>query len=140
MSNGIGGADAYTYIGLFLNVKKISFNIFNILSFNGTEPLFNYLMYFIRQFTDNYHYFFIIIYSIIIICYMKFYSKNIKDNKIIIITLLFIIPFISSFNLMRNSLAASLGLLAITSLKENKTIKDHLHILSGRLKVVTIIE
>ena len=64
---------------------------------------------------------------------MKFYSKNIKDNKIIIITLLFIIPFISSFNLMRNSLAASLGLLAITSLKENKTIKFFLLSISSFL-------
>lgn len=119
-TNSIVGADAMNYINMFLDSKKVTLNLSNIITLKGAEPLFYNSMYLLRLFTNNYHWFFFYIYSLIIICYLYFYNNNIKNSHIIIITLLFILPFIGSFNTIRNSAAVGIGLIAICKLKENK--------------------
>lgn len=121
--NDIGGLDAKAYIQFFLDAEYVKFDLIDIIKLNGKEYIFYNMLYIVRKFTSNYHYLFFIIYSIIIYCYLYFIEKNLSSNKSWPILMLFILPFINSFNIIRNSLATAIGLIAITKYKNKKNIE-----------------
>lgn len=120
INESIGGTDAHAYIKLFKDAQLVKFDLIKIITLNGKEPIFYNLFYIVRLFTEDYHYMFLIIYSIIVYGLIYFYDRNIKDYKQWVFILLFILPYISSFNIIRNSMAAAIGYIAIAKLKENK--------------------
>ncbi len=117
-----GGIDAGHYILYFLNGSKIPFSISNILTLSGKEYLFYNFLYYIGKVTKNYSILFMIIYSIIIYSFSKVFLKNCNRNNAFIITPLLILPYLKSFNLIRNALAISIVYLAIEKFKSKKNL------------------
>lgn len=122
IENGIGGTDAPAYIKFFLEADFVKFDIKKIVTLSGKEPIFYNFIYMFRIITTNYHYVFFAIYSLIIVAYIYFLDKNAHDSKQWIFIMLFIIPYINSFNIIRNSLSVAIGLFAINALKEKRKV------------------
>lgn len=124
----IGGTDAIAYIKLFNEATLVPFNFIKIITLNGKEYLFYNMFYIFRIFTNDYHYVFLLIYSIIILAYIVFITKNFKTTKRYMVLMLMILPYLNSFNVIRNSLAGAIGLIALNKLKDDKKI--HFYILT----------
>lgn len=118
----IGGTDAIAYIKLFNEATLVPFNLIKIITLNGKEYLFYNMFYIFRIFTIDYHYVFFLIYSIIILAYIVFITKNFKTTKRYIVLMLMILPYLNSFNVIRNSFAGAIGLIALNKLKDNKKV------------------
>lgn len=119
----IGGYDAYGYVINFLNAKIFDINFKDIITLTADEPLYVALVYMVRLFTDNYHILFLVIYGIISYSYVKFISENYDRNASALPLMIITLPYIHSFNIIRNSLAIAIGLIALNNLKNNKNIK-----------------
>lgn len=122
----IGGTDSIAYIKQFNEATLVPFNIVKIITLNGKEYIFYNMFYIFRTVTDDYHYVFFLIYTIIILSYIFFITKNFKTNNKWMVLMLLILPYINSFNVIRNSLAGAIGLIALNKLKDNRKIKFYL--------------
>ncbi len=120
VGQNIGGADSINYINMFENVQKPVFDIILTLKFSGNEYIFFYLLYLVRCITSDYHIMFFVLYSIIITSYIFFVHKEIHNVNDWGMLLLLILPYIMSFNIVRNCLAVSITIFAIYFLKEKK--------------------
>lgn len=122
IAEGIGGTDAIEYIKQFQTAEFVKFDFLKILMLEGKEPIFYNMFYIVRLLTTDYHWVFFIIYSVIICAYVYFWNENLKDYKKWAIIILTILPFINSFNVIRNSMAVAVGLFALTALKKDKKV------------------
>jgi hypothetical protein len=117
----LGGYDAFRYVASFKSSTSLDVNFDNIINFSGREPLYTLIEYLMRQFTDNHIIFFILIYGIIVFLFMKFVSNNYDYKYMSVIPLVYLaLPYIYSFNVIRNYLALAIVLLSIIKLKEKK--------------------
>lgn len=121
--NDVGGVDADHYIDYLLYGDKVAFSFNKIIYFNGYEYFFYNLLFIIGKVTTNYHTLFIIIYSLISYSYIKLVKDSKVEYKSYIILTLILLPYLKSFNLIRNAFAIALLILAIENLKEKKNIK-----------------
>lgn len=124
VSGEIGGTDTKIYIEMFNNASLEQIDLKNALTLNGEEPLFILLLYITGLFSTNYHTLFFVIYAIIIGAYIFFIDKNVKKRESWFIIMLSIIPILQSMNIIRQSLAIAISLVAIVKLKENKKISS----------------
>ena len=124
VSGEIGGTDTKIYIDMFNDVNLNQIDFENALTLNGEEPIFILLLYIVRLFSTNYHALFFVIYAIIIGAYIFFIDKNVKKKESWFIIMLAIIPILQSMNIIRQSLAIAISLVAIVKLKENKKISS----------------
>lgn len=117
---GIGGADTLVYIEHFENMTYVPFRLKELFWFSGYEYLFFNLMYLVKLMGGNYFIFSWIVYSIIIICHIFVVDRTIHDEKNWIWFVLWFLPLLKSLNIIRNCLAAAIGVVAITYLNDNK--------------------
>ena len=122
IAEGIGGTDAIAYIQQFETAEFVKLDILRMLFLEGKEPIFYNLFYIIRLFTTDYHWAFFLIYSVIICSYIFFWDKNLKYYEKWAFIMLAILPFINSFNIIRNSMAVAVGLFALNALKKGKNV------------------
>ncbi len=111
VGNHIGGADSEHYVESFLTGIKLS-----------SEPLLYQLNSLIRLFTENYHIYFFVVYGIIVFG-LLFFAKNIFDKNTNWLSLFFFFNiYCTSFGVMRQWLAISIGMVAFVMLKKEKDI------------------
>ena len=77
-------------------------------------------MFILKKIGLSYSYFSFFIYSIMIWCYLWYFDKNLNDEKYWYVSLLFILPYLKSMNIIRNIYAAALGLVTIQKINEKK--------------------
>lgn len=119
VGDGIGGTDTTVYMNHFKNIQYVHLSLKELLLFSGYEYLFYNTMYFVRILGGNYLVFSFIVYSLIILFLIYVIDKVVtKDNQWIFI-ILFFLPFLKSFNIVRICLAASFGYIAIEKLRTN---------------------
>ncbi len=116
----IGGADSKRYIYFFDTFNYVRFDLIKIIKMQGWEYLFFNFMFLVKSLGGNYTIFSIFIYSIIVLSYIYYFDKNLVDENENFITMLFILPFLKSMNIVRNIFAASIGLFGLEQLKNNK--------------------
>ena len=115
----IGGADSLRYNYFFETFNYVPFSLKNILSMHGWEYVFFNAMFLVKILGGNYMIFSIFVYTIIVSCYVYYFDKNIDDESKWFVSLLFILPYLKSMNIVRNSLAAAISLIGIESIKTN---------------------
>ncbi len=121
VSKSVGGTDAWNYyVGNFQNPVDFHFNLLDILTLNKREPLYDLLVHAVRLFTNNYHIFFIVIYSIISYSLLVYISKNYTKQSFLFICLPFITLYLYSFSAIRWSLCLAFSLLAMCQMQEDK--------------------
>ena len=118
----LGGADTLRYIKFFNTFDYTPFEIKNILGMQGWEYLFFNTMYLIRILGGNYTVFSIVVYTILVGCYIYYFDQNVEKEDEWFVSLIFILPYLKSMNILRNCLAAAIGLLSIEAIKKNKKI------------------
>ena len=115
---GYGGTDAIYYVNSFNSVPSISYVIKSNSSlsdlFSKQEPLFLIYESIIKKGFNDYHYFFLFTYSIIVISFFKtiitlYHSNNISYAPLI----LMLYPFVHSFNVLRGWLSIALCLFSM---------------------------
>lgn len=127
VSKSVGGTDAWNYyVGNFIHPKELNITLLDIITLNKGEPLYFLLVKLIRSFTDNYHIFFTVIYSIISYSFLRFLSKNYSKKGLFIPCLMFMILYLYSFSAIRWYLCLSFALLAMCAMQENKIPKAFL--------------
>lgn len=133
-NSGLGGSDAFYYMNVFYNPDKY-FSIESIFrSLDNNEPFYYFLAWLFSKFTNQYKVFFAVIYFAICLMYLYVLVKNELHYKLSIIPLFyFIIPYLHSFNVVRFSLAVSIGLLAGELFNKKK------YLIAGVFFVIAII-
>jgi membrane protein len=107
-----GGADALNYV-----------NSFRYGFVYSSEFLFYGIGKIIRLFTDNYHLYFLFVYGVIVLAMLMFLANIFKDEKLSIpLLFLFFNMYISSFGIMRQWLAVSIGMIAIIFIKRKRQL------------------
>ena len=106
----VGGADSENYVYAFLN-KRIE----------SSEPLLYKLNDFVLSFTHNYHIYLFVIYGIIVfgLLYFAAYAFN-RENTNILILLFYFNIYVTSFGVLRQWVAVSIGLIAVVLLSKGK--------------------
>lgn len=116
---GIGGTDAHSYVEFFINSRS------GIMTSQWVhyEGLYKLITRTLRFFSDDYHFFFFIIYGFIAFSYVRFYENfKIKyQNSIPLILIAFV--FVEGFNTLRTSLSVAFILLGLVEMKHNRKIK-----------------
>lgn len=118
----LGGSDTLRYIKFFNTFDYTPFSLNNILTMHGWEYLFFNSMYLVRILGGNYTIFSIIIYTTLVGCYIYYFDHNVENENEWFSSLLFILPYLKSMNIVRNCLAAAITLLSIEAIKKNKKI------------------
>lgn len=116
----IGGTDTNTYIDYFNNAKYVSFDVKETILLNSYEYLFYNTMFVIKALGGTYRIFLFIVNSIIISCLIYYVDKEIEDENKCIWLVLAYLPLLKSFNIIRNSISAFLGCVAISLLSKDK--------------------
>ncbi len=114
VSFNIGGTDAQRYIEIFENVLKYPGR------FEDQEQLFLYLNIAVRFITDEYHVYFLLVYSFITIAYTCFIKTFCPPKISYIPFLLLLWPYLKSFNTLRSSLAIAFFLIGLVMLKKKR--------------------
>ncbi|MBS6375006.1 MAG: EpsG family protein [Erysipelotrichaceae bacterium] len=121
VTKNIGGADAWNYyVNDFLHPKDLHINILDVITLNKGEPLFNLFVKLIRTFTDNYHIYFVFVYSLISYSFLKFASKNYTGKGFFIVYFLFMILYLNSFSGIRWYLCMAFALIAICFMQDKR--------------------
>lgn len=115
----IGGSDSLRYKYFFESFDYVHFSLKNILTMHGWEYIFFNSMYLIKVIGGNYTIFSILVYTIIVTCYIYYFDKNVDEESKWFVSLLFILPYLKSMNIVRNILAASISLIGIEGIKRN---------------------
>ena len=118
----LGGADTLRYIHFFNTFGYTKFVLKDILTMHGWEYIFFNLMYLVRIIGGDYTIFMIIAYTVLVFCYLYYFDKNVDEEDEWFISLLFLIPYLKSMNILRNSLAAAVGLVSLEMLRKNRNI------------------
>ena len=117
VAQDIGGSDAIDYVYNFLNVYHGG------LDRQGNseiEPGFQLFTRVVRSFTSDYHLYFLLIYSFIVIVYAKFIREKCPIGMIYIPFILIMYPYLKSFTSIRSSVAISFILLGLTQFDKRK--------------------
>lgn len=116
----LGGSDALGYIDWFLRSKQDTAedHVHGLF----TEPLFHLICRFCRTITSDYHFFFLVVYTIITYSYFLFIKKYAPDKLFFIPLLLMVFPYLKSFCTIRSSLAIAFILLGLVIYKKHKIL------------------
>lgn len=125
--------DPYRYAKGFLEIQNFSF--LEIFTYSSGEHLFRLLNWIVGQFTDNYHLFFLVLYSIIILIFYKA-LKNIFPSfeRYIVFSFYILYPYFLFYivNAKRQGFGLTIMLLAISYLIKSENKKAFsLFIVSG---------
>lgn len=120
-SSGLGGADMYYYIQRFQNSTSFSFHDLRFF-LSRDNPLFYYLMYVIRIFTNNEKVFLFAVYLFIVFAQYYFF-REVYDSTDSFAPLFFLMYyFLRSFSIMKFMLGVSiLGIAYVKFSKGKKT-------------------
>ena len=120
-SSGLGGSDMYYYIQRFQSSTSFSFRDLRFF-LSRDNPLFYYLMYVIRFFTDNEKIFFFIVYFIIVLAQYYFF-REVYDSKESFAPFFFLMYyFLRSFSIMKFMLGVSILGIAFVKCSKGKKI------------------
>ena len=120
IGDGIGGADTYNYIEYFNTLGYVDFSLKETILFSGYEYLFFNTMYLVRMLGGNFFHFSLLIYSIIIISYIKVVDSAVDSKNDSWWLILAFLPLLKSLNIVRICVAASLGFVGLQYLNEGK--------------------
>ena len=118
----LGGSDTLRYMYFFKTFNYIPFSISNILKMQGWEYLFFNFMYLVKILGGSYTSFSIVIYTLLFCCYIYYFDQNATNENEWFISLLFILPYLKSMNILRNCFAAAIGLISIEAIKKIKKL------------------
>lgn len=116
------GPDTRAYVYMFQNQTSIRFSLDKLLTFNQYEPGFQYFNYFVRQITDNYHIYFLIVYSFVAYAYIKYIKRFYDENSNYIFIYLFIFYYFLNLSGIRGSIGVGFLLLSFIKLEDKKII------------------
>lgn len=134
---GVGGTDAWEYLQM-IDSANISFSSYldalQTKSLLKTrEPLFQLFIILCNKLPNSHAVFLLIVYSIIIYCFLrfirKFYSKTLNFFPILLLTCY----FLSSFNILRSWLSVALCLISFNLIVDKKYVKSIVMILVASL-------
>lgn len=117
------GPDTKTYVELFQSQSTVSFQWSRLLSFNQYEPGFQYFNYLIRKITDNYHVYFLFVYSIVAYSYIRYIRRFYDKNSNYIFLLLFIFYYFLNLSGIRGSIGVAFLLISYVKIEDNKTLQ-----------------
>lgn len=114
----LGGEDALNYQNMFIN-------FFNNEAerFQSTDIMFGFFTESIRRLTDNPIIYRLVCYGIIAVSYVNYIRYFCPQGVSCVPFICILIPFMRSFNTMRNSLSIALFLLCIVAFAEKKVLK-----------------
>ena len=118
VSGHVGGADASNYIINFQTVINRSY--FETMTGKNLEPGFQLFTAAIRNLTDEYRIYFIVIYSFIAYSYVKFIKDKCPRGLIYIPFILVMYIYLRSFNTIRTSMAVGLVLIGLSMMDKRK--------------------
>lgn len=116
--HGIGGSDAIAYKFFFEKCNTPSYA--NYEWFLHQDLLFRYVTKFLRLFTEDYHFYFVILYGINIVAYILFLKEFCLRNSNYTPCILFIFLYWRSFNTLRSNTAIAVMLIALILLYRKK--------------------
>lgn len=120
----LGGTDSFMYESGFLRAFSKGYR------FNDQDVLFGIFTKGIRQFTDNVYVYRGICYTIIVLGYMVFLRKFCNPKISYIPFIMIMVPYLRSFNTMRNSIAISIFLIGLVLYYNKKYFWSIIFILS----------
>ena len=117
------GSDTFKYVETFLytdsqNLKNFDWS--KLFSFYQTEPVYLLFNIVVRSYTDNYHVFFLCLYSMLAAAYILFIRHFLRKNMNTSFLKLFIVFYVANMSGMRSALATIPLLLSIISLDNGK--------------------
>lgn len=113
----VGGTDAYSYIFYFHDC--LNPNTTSIYSYR-TEPFFRLCNHIIRSLTDNYHIYFIIVYSIIVGSFIYFIDYNLNKQVDSVMLLIMFYTYLTTFSILRSGLSIAFFVIGFVLLEKNK--------------------
>lgn len=116
------GPDTETYVYLFETQTSISFNWDRLLTFNQYEPGYQYFNYIVRQFTDNYHLYFLIVYSFVAFSYMRYIIRFYDENSDYVFVYLFIFYYFLNLSGIRGAIGVAFLLISFICIEDKKLI------------------
>lgn len=117
------GMDTWKYVEQFMYVDQTLLNDFDwrqILLFYQVEPLYLLFIVFVRSITDNYHVFFLCLYSLVAGAYILFIKYFLQKGMNSSFLKLFIIFYVGNMSGMRSALAMVPLLLSIIALDKRQ--------------------
>ena len=118
------GTDTKNYIPYFLTKTSVDYRWEDFFSFRQREPGFQYYIYFIRTFTDNYTYLFFVTYSFIAFAYIYFIKNTCHHKNNTVFLYIFIFYYTSNMSGMRSAIGAAFILLSFLSLEKKSYFKS----------------
>lgn len=128
--SGVGGVDAYGYIYYFKDC--LNPNTTSIHSYRA-EFLFRLLNRCIRSFTEDYHLYFFVIYSLIVFSYIFFIKEFYNEYCSSAMLPIMFYTYLVSFSILRTGLSIALYLIGITLLGKKKYVRSIFFITLGAL-------
>lgn len=120
MGEELVGVDTLTYIGYFENLNYVHLNIKETLLLNSYEYLFYNTMYIVNILGGTYRVFLFIVNSAMIASLIYFVDKEISEESSCLWLVLAYLPLLRSLNIIRNCIAAFIGFVSISLLRQNK--------------------
>lgn len=133
------GTDTKNYIPYFLSKTSVEYRWEDFFSFRQREPGFQYYIYWVRSFTDNYTYLFFFTYSFIAFAYIHFIKNTWHSKNNTVFLYIFIYYYTSNMSGMRSAIGASFVLLSFLSLEKKMYFKSTFLTLLGVLFHYTMV-
>ena len=114
------GPDTQYYVSDFLNKTTVSFDWKTLFSFHQIEFGYQYYVYFIRSFTQNYHVFFFITYGFVAFSYLKFIHYFFDKNDGFLFLPIIIFFYVNNMSGVRGAIAVSFVILSFIMLDKDR--------------------
>ena len=124
------GPDTWKYVEDFLSVDSHELKEFDwsqLLLFHQTEPIYLLFNIIVRSFTDDYHIYFLCLYSLVAASYILFIRHFIQKDLNISFLKLFIVFYVGNMSGMRSALATAPLLLSFISLDRGNYKRSFLY-------------
>lgn len=118
------GPDTAVYVGYFKNIAPYRFKFGQLLTFNQMEPGFQLFLQIVRLITDDYHFLFLISYSLISFSYIRYISLSFDSKSDYVILEIFIFYYVSNMSGMRSAMGMIFLLPSFIALSEKRYIKS----------------
>lgn len=126
-----GSIDMKWYVYAFQEGLNAKWDWLKILTFRQWEPFYYGLTTIIRYFTANYRIYWLVMYSLITIGFLKFLSSEYKKYIDFNLLPMFFIVFLYSLSAVRTGLSVAFALIGITQLVKGKHIKFVIWVIAG---------